>query len=248
MKYILITGASSGIGKELAYKFASKNHNLILVARRINILKEIKEDIEKQHKVEVIIKEYDLSNNDNAINLYKDISNYELDTLINNAGMGDDKLFWEGDIDKYKRIIDLNITSLTTLSNLFINDYKDTDAQLINVSSVVGYRLSFSSNIYSATKFYVSALTESIAIALKREGYSMKVKILAPALTTTEFAKSAAEDTKKDATEFYKEKDKYHSAKEMANFGYELYKSDKILGIVNEDTYEFELKDPIIKL
>jgi short-subunit dehydrogenase len=88
-KTVLITGASSGIGKSMAYKLASKGHNLIIVARRKELLKEIRNDIEAKHSVDIIINDKDLTHEASVMELYEEIKSYEVNVLINNAGFGD---------------------------------------------------------------------------------------------------------------------------------------------------------------
>lgn len=247
MKYTLITGASAGIGRELAHTFASKGHNIIIVARREESLNEIKAEINAKYDVEVIVKSADLSSSEAAEKLYADLKQYDLEVMFNNAGFGDIRPIWESTIEKNDGMVQLNIAALTTLSTLFVRDYKNTDAQLLNVSSVVGYQLNITANVYSATKFYVSALTEAMSIALKREGSKMQAKVLAPAVTVTEFANVALDNTKNTVDEMYAGAKKFHTAKEMADFGYKLYESDQVVGRVNRETYEFELTGPLFE-
>jgi short-subunit dehydrogenase len=92
MKYTLITGASSGIGKALAEKFAKEGHNLIIAARRTNLLNEIKNQLESKYKIDVIVFTTDLSNSDQIKKFYQDVKKYQLEIFINNAGFGDQNL------------------------------------------------------------------------------------------------------------------------------------------------------------
>lgn len=140
-------------------------------------------------------------------------------------------------------MLNLNINTLTILSTLFARDYADTEgAQLINVSSRGGYTIVEEAVTYCATKFYVSAFTEGLSRELKLNGSHMQAKVLAPAATETEFAKRAKDLDRFDYSESVA---KFHTAKEMAGFLLDLYDSEKAVGIVNSETYEFELSDPL---
>ncbi|MDP4170850.1 MAG: SDR family NAD(P)-dependent oxidoreductase [Bacillota bacterium] len=244
MKYTVITGASSGIGYETALAFASRGKNLIIVARRKDELEKLKQEIEQINpNLEVVIRTTDLSVSKNVYELYEDLKDYQIETWINNAGFGNFASVADQNLNKIESMLHVNIEALTIFSSLYARDYSKVEGtQLINVSSAGGYRILESSVTYCATKFYVSAFTEGLAQELKAQGANMQAKVLAPASTETEFAKRAF-----DLNDFSLEGvvPKYHTAKEMAEFMLELYDSEKVLGIVNGSTYEFELKDPI---
>lgn len=124
-----------------------------------------------------------------------------------------------------------------------MRDYADVEGtQIINISLGGGYQIFGNSVAYCATKFYVSAFTEGIAQELKEKGAAMKAKVLAPPATATEFIKSALD---LDAFHYEGVVPKFHAAKEMAGFMLDLYDSVKVVGIVNGNTYDFELIDPI---
>lgn len=245
--YTLITGASSGIGKSLAKKFASKGHNLIIVARREDKLENLKWELENSFKVKVIVKIYDLTKIENVDKLYDDLKQFKINLLINNAGFGDFNNIWDVDLNKMNKMVNLNITALTALTLKFIKDYKDTNSQIINVSSIAGYRILSSAITYCATKFYVSAFTEAIDQHLKQFNSKMRVKVLAPAGTITEFGERALVKSKyseKDIKELSKNFADSITSDKLAEFGYQLYLSDKTVGIVNEKN-QFNLIDPV---
>lgn len=243
MKYTLITGASSGIGKELALKFSKENHNIIIVARRKELLGKLKTEITSKYDVDVVIKIADLSNNEETHNLYKDLEKYDLEIMINNAGFGDFNNLWESNIEKLESMLDLNIRSLTTLSTLYLKDYKEKNTTLINVSSTVGYAYHTGGIVYSASKFYVSAFTEALDRMLREKNYKMRAKVLAPGRTITQFSDVALDKELKDYDNVEKTGKYEHTAGEMAEFCYKLYKSEKPVGAVNPLTYNFELED-----
>ncbi|AHK22332.1 SDR family NAD(P)-dependent oxidoreductase [Candidatus Hepatoplasma crinochetorum] len=243
MKYTLITGASSGIGKALAEKFAKEGHNLIIAARRTNLLNEIKNQLESKYKIDVIVFTVDLSNSNEIQNFYKNVKKYQIEIFINNAGFGDVNLPWDSDIKKIEKMIDLNIKSLTTLSIMFIKDNLDNDVQLINVSSVAGYSIFSKAISYSASKVFVSSWTESVAKQLRKLNKKIKVKILAPGATESEFNDRALTKTKynQKQIEEYKNRVNKKSAQELAEETYKLYKSDNILGIIKNN--ELKMND-----
>ncbi len=244
MGYTVITGASSGIGYEAALAFAARGENLILAARRLNKLQELKKKIHDQYPdIKVVIQSVDLTNIEQVYSFYESLSDYELDTFINNAGFGHFGTIGEQDLSKIGDMLHLNIEALTILSTLFVRDYEQVEgAQLINISSRAGYTVVGNAVTYSATKFYVSAFTEGLALELKEKGAKLKAKVLAPSATESEFAKRSL-----DVDEFEYEGNfkKYHTSKEMAACMLELYDSEKTVGIVDGKTFEFELKDLI---
>ncbi|HSI67260.1 MAG TPA: SDR family NAD(P)-dependent oxidoreductase [Planococcus sp. (in: firmicutes)] len=244
MKYTVITGASSGIGYETALAFASRRKNVILVARREAQLNELKKEIHSMNAdLDVVIKPADLSQSEHVYELYESLKGYEIETWINNAGFGNSAPVAEQEVQKIQKMLRVNVEALTTLSTLYAHDYSSKeDTQLINVSSDLGYRIVPNAVSYAATKFYVSAFTEGLAQELRDQESPMKVKILAPAMTETEFVKNAREI---DEFSYSDNVQKYHTAKEMAQFMLSLYDSEKAVGKVNSESYEFELLDPV---
>lgn len=242
-KYTVITGASSGIGYETAKAFAARGKNLIVAARRQSNLEALKAEILKKHPaVDVVIKPADLSSAENAQRFYSELREYALETWINNAGFGNYGSVACQDLEKIKAMLRLNVETLTVLSSLFVRDYRDVaGTQLINVSSCGGYTIVPSAVTYCAAKFYVSAFTEGLARELKETGSKMQAKVLAPAATKTEFGKVA---NGLDEYDYDKLFGKYHTARQMAEFLLALYDSDKVVGAVNRETFEFSLSDP----
>ncbi|MFB7121828.1 SDR family NAD(P)-dependent oxidoreductase [Bacillus tropicus] len=244
MKYTVITGASSGIGYETALAFAARGKNLIIAARRTEELEKLRSKVaEMNADLDVVIRTVDLSVTADVYEFYESLRNYQIETWINNAGFGNYASVGEQNLNKVETMLHLNIDALTILSTLYVRDYAEIEGtQLINISSGGGYLVIAGSVTYCASKFYVSAFTEGLAQELKETGAAMQVKVLAPAATETEFAKRSL-----DADEFQYEGviPKFHTAKEMAGFMLDLYDSEKVVGIVNGETYEFQLKDPI---
>lgn len=244
MKYTVITGASSGIGYETALAFAARGKNLILVARRADKLEELKAKIQGMDaKVNVIVQQSDLSVSSEAHTLYNNLKPYEIETWINNAGLGEGSVIAEQNLNKVETMLRVNIESLTILSTLYVRDYADIEGtQLINVSSALGYAIAVGSVAYSASKYYVSAFTEGLAKELELKGAKLKAKILAPAITETEFVQKSI-DT--EGFDYKANMPKYHTAKEMAGFMVDLYEhEDVVVGIVDQN-YDFHLRGAI---
>ncbi|MFB5664232.1 SDR family NAD(P)-dependent oxidoreductase [Alteribacillus sp. HJP-4] len=240
MSYVVITGASSGIGYASAFAFAKRDKNLILVARREQRLEDLKSAIsEINPSIDAVILTADLSKREQVHDLYERTKGYELEAWINNAGFGDFAPIAEQDLSKVENMLLLNNVAPTILSSLFVRDYSSKEGtQLINVSSDGGYTVVDNFVTYCATKFFVSSFTEGLAHELRSKGEPMKAKVLAPAVTETEFGYNAMgiEDLSKFA--------QTHTAEEVAQFMLDLYDSDKVVGLVDE-TNQFHLKDPI---
>ncbi|MEK4710801.1 SDR family NAD(P)-dependent oxidoreductase [Bacillus sp. FSL R10-2780] len=244
MKYTVITGASSGIGYETALAFAARGKNLIIAARRAEELEKLKSKVADINAgLDVVIRTVDLSVTANVYEFYESLQDYQIETWINNAGFGNFATVGEQNLNKIEKMLHLNIEALTVLSSLYVRDYGNVDGtQIINISSGGGYLIVADAVTYCATKFYVSAFTEGLAQELKGKGAAMQAKVLAPAATETEFAKRSYDV---DNFEYNGIVPKFHTAEQMAGFLLDLYDSEKVVGIVNGETYDFELKDPI---
>lgn len=163
-KYIVITGASSGIGAATAKAFARRGENLIIIARRVELLQSLKDEIVNiSPDSDVIVKPCDLSRSENVLELWEDLKGYELKALINNAGFGDFGFMGEHDIQKMVRMIDLNVIALAVLSSLFVRDYKYKQTQLINVSSVGGLFFSSECSTVLWYKIFCKCLHRGVA-------------------------------------------------------------------------------------
>jgi short-subunit dehydrogenase len=243
MNYIAITGASSGIGLESARIFAEMGKNLILIARRKERLIELKKELLTKHPfIDIVVQKADLSNKTEVLTLYNQLKQYDIEAWINNAGFGYYHSVRGQDVQTVSDMIYLNIEALSLLSTMYVSDYADRKAQLINVSSAGGYQNVANAVSYCATKFYVSAFTEGLALELKASNSPLKAKVLAPAATQTEFAKIANNQESYDYANGFTT---YHTAKEMAQFLIELYESDQIVGLVDRTTFTFKLTEPL---
>lgn len=191
-KTVLITGASSGIGKATAYEFASHGYNLILVARRISNLKKIKEDVEENYNIKVSIFNKDLSELKSAEELYQIIvdKNLSPDILINNAGFGLKGFFIDIDENKEEEMLLLNMITLTKLCRLFGKHFMNTGGgTIINISSTAAFQAVPNLSTYSATKAYVLSLSEALSYEFKK--FNINVIAICPGATESEFAQVA---------------------------------------------------------
>jgi short-subunit dehydrogenase len=184
----LVTGASSGIGRDMAIYLSKIGYDIILVARDEKGLSKTAEVIKTQTKIIAI----DLSNVDNCLKLYKMVENEDIDILINNAGFGAFGHFTDIDIDKELEMIDLNIKAVHTLTKLFIKDMKAKDrGYILNVASAAAFQPGPLMATYYATKSYVLRLTTALYEELRREKSNVVVSVLCPGPVRTNFNKTA---------------------------------------------------------
>jgi short-subunit dehydrogenase len=192
-KTALITGATSGIGYELAYVHATQGGNVALVARSKDKLEQIKKDLEDNYKISAYVIEKDLSLKDSAKDVYDEImnNNITVDYLINNAGFGDYGFFNDSDWGKLERMINLNITALTQLTKLFISDMiKRGNGKIMNVASTAAFQPGPTMAVYYATKAYVLSFSE--AINNEVSGSGVTVTTLCPGPTKSGFQEAAS--------------------------------------------------------
>ena len=212
MKTVLITGASSGIGRELAFVYAEKGYNLFLTARRAENLKGIKSKIESQHKVELAFFALDLSLPASAEQLFAKVKELglEINILINNAGFGIYSSFLESDITENEKMLNLNILSLTKLTYLFAKQMVDAGGgQIVNIASNAAFQGVPYLSAYAASKAYVMHFGEALAFELKPK--NVFVTTICPGATESEFGEVAGF---KDG----KVKPKMPSSRELAEF------------------------------
>lgn len=189
----LVTGASSGIGKDISVKLARKGYDVILVARNINRLEEVKKLVE-QNNVKGHIIQKDLSDRNKCIELYDEVHSKfsNIDILVNNAGFGLCGNFIENSIDKELSMIDTNIVALHILTKLFLKDMiKQNSGHILNVASIAGFMPGPLMATYYASKNYVVRLTEAIKEELKIKKSNVKLHLLCPGPVNTNFNETA---------------------------------------------------------
>lgn len=188
MKTALISGASSGIGKELARIHASNGGNVVLVARRGAELESLRTELQDKYQVTVSIFQQDLSKEGAAKFVYEFCKekNLEIEYLMNNAGFGGHGNFVDRPLEKDIEMIHLNIQALVELSHLFLQDMKKRKSgKILNTASTAGYLPGPLQATYFATKAFVVSFTKGISHELKP--YGITVTALCPGPVKTEF-------------------------------------------------------------
>lgn len=182
----LITGASSGIGRDMAKILADKGYDLVIVGRDKERLEELKMQIST--KVEIIT--MDLSLEENCIKLYEKVKN--IDVLINNAGFGAFGEFTEINLKTELEMIKTNIVAVHVLTKLFLQDMVKKDkGYILNVASIAGFLPGPLMATYYSTKAYVLRITQSIQEELKKQKSKVQVSVLCPGPIKTNFLSKA---------------------------------------------------------
>lgn len=180
----LITGASSGIGADMARILSKNGYDLILVARNKKNLEKIKKEL----NTNIQIISMDLSSTFNCMKLYNKVKKEDIDVLINNAGFGLFGKFDQTSIDKELDLIDLNIKAVHTLTKLFLKDFKEKNSgYILNVSSSAGFMAGPLMASYYASKNYVLKLTEAIYSELRHDNSNVYIGALCPGPVDTNF-------------------------------------------------------------
>ena len=191
--YALVTGASAGIGLEIARYLAVKGYDLILTARREDRLEKLRGQIlEKYPDRQVLVIPADLSKREECLRLFEECcdraGSRNIDFVVNNAGMGVYGLFLDTDLEKELTLIDLNVTSVHILSKLFLREMvKNGHGVLMNVGSCAGFTSGPTFSSYYASKNYVVRLTEAIHEELRQAKSPVKVSCLCPGPVDTAF-------------------------------------------------------------
>ncbi|MFN4880613.1 MAG: SDR family NAD(P)-dependent oxidoreductase [Bacteroidota bacterium] len=227
MATALITGSSNGIGLELAKVHASKGGNLVLVARNKAKLDELKAELERQYKITVYTIGKDLSLPHAAQEVYDEIKSQQIqiDYLVNNAGFGDFGMFVETDWNKELQMINLNITTLTHFTKLYVRDMvKRGSGKILNVASTAAFQSGPTMAVYYATKAYVLSFSEALDNEVSNKGVS--VTTLCPGPTESGFQAAAA----MEESNLVKGK-KLPSSREVAEYGYASMMKGKTVAI-----------------
>ena len=195
--YALVTGASAGIGKEIARYLAELGYDLILTARTEEKLQKVRHAILKRYpERSILLIPADLSKREDCFRLHREACEQagreNIGFVANNAGMGVYGLFLETDLEKELQLIDLNVTSVHILSKLFLRDMKDNGhGVLMNVGSCAGFMSGPTFSSYYASKNYVVRLTEAIHEELRREKSPVRVSCFCPGPVATDFNRNS---------------------------------------------------------
>jgi short-subunit dehydrogenase len=240
-KTALITGASSGIGKEFSKIHAEKGGDLIVIARSENKLNELKKELEENYKINVFVIPKDLTKPNAAKEIYEQIqtAGLKVDYLINNAGFGGQGKFHERELEQDLDMINLNISVLTALTHYFLQDFvKNNEGRILNVSSTASLMPGPLQAVYYATKAYVTFFSNAIS----EELYDTNITVtnLMPGATETQFGKVSG----MDKTEMFK---KPVTARSVAEDGYNGMLNGK-LDVISGLTFSQKLMTAMIPL
>jgi short-subunit dehydrogenase len=240
-KTALITGASSGIGKEFSKIHAEKGGDLIVIARSENKLNELKKELEENYKINVFVIPKDLTKPNAAKEIYEQIqtAGLKVNYLINNAGFGGLGKFHERELEQDLDMINLNISVLTALTHYFLQDFvKNNEGRILNVSSTASLMPGPLQAVYYATKAYVTFFSNAIA----EELYDTNITVtnLMPGATETQFGKVSG----MDKTEMFK---KPVTARSVAEDGYNGMINGK-LDVISGLTFSQKLMTAMIPL
>lgn len=233
MTNVMITGASSGLGASLARQFATRGDSLYLVARRKPLLEELQAELLAAGAPSVEYRVVDLADEALVQQLADDLPALGINVLINNAAFGHWDYSWNTSPEKMRAMIDVNVSAVAVLSLAFSQLYREQPARLMNVASGAGYALFEGSIPYSASKFFVTALTEGIAQELSSQRLPMRAQLLAPGPIATEFMINAMEGSQ--MTEMSADGLEFHTADHVAELAMQLYDSDAVVGAVQPD-------------
>lgn len=180
----LVTGASSGIGRDMARYLASLGYTVYAVGRDERKLSDLKNELGE--KIQVIIK--DLSVKENSISLYEELKMENIDLVVNNAGFGVFGEFVDTDLEKEISLINTNITAVHILTKLFLKDMlRENKGKILNVASIAGFAPGPLMGAYYASKAYVLRLTESVYEELKKKKSDVTISTLCPGPVDTNF-------------------------------------------------------------
>ncbi len=223
---VLITGASTGIGYDLAHLFGESKANLILVARNEAKLDEMCADFKNKYSIEVQAIGMDLAQSGAAAKLVEEVNSRGLtvDYLVNNAGYGVYGNFNEEKLEPQMGMIHLHVETMTYLTHVFIQGMlKRGKGGVMNVASTAGFQALPLENIYGATKAYIVSFTEALAEELR--GGPLKISCLCPGPTQTPFFDNPLLKSWQAA------KMPRMNCKEVADFGFEAFKKGKVLAV-----------------
>jgi len=190
--WVLITGASSGFGEEFARHYAGQGYSLVLVARRLDRLQRIAAELRRQHPVDVIVEQVDLSSVEEVIQLHQRLleRSIAIDILINNAGHGLHGPFLDAPLDASLAMVQLDVASLTAVTHVFAQEMRTRGrGKILLVASMLANLGVQNFAVYAAAKAYVLRLGEALHRELKPDGIT--VTTLCPGMSDTGFATAA---------------------------------------------------------
>ncbi len=190
----LITGASSGIGRDMARILNNLNYDIIITARNEESLKELKKELNEKNNNKVDIYLADLSKEEECLKLYNEVKEkyQNIDLLINNAGFGLCGKMINTDLETEMKMIDTNIRAMHILTKMFLKDMVQRDSgRILNVASVAAFMAGPLMATYYASKNYVLRFSQAIKEELKKDKSNVKISVLCPGPVNTNFNKVA---------------------------------------------------------
>lgn len=190
----LITGASSGIGRDMARILNNLNYDIIITARNEESLKELKKELNEKNNNKVDIYLADLSKEEECLKLYNEVKEkyQNIDLLINNAGFGLCGKMINTDLETEMKMIDTNIKAMHILTKMFLKDMVQRDSgKILNVASVAAFMAGPLMATYYASKNYVLRFSQAIKEELKKDRSNVKISVLCPGPVNTNFNKVA---------------------------------------------------------
>lgn len=188
--WAIVTGATDGLGKQFAIQLAAIGFNLVVVARRKNLLDDLSKELNASYKVDCISIDLDLSTNDAVTLLYEKTSYLDIGLIVAAAGFGTSTNLIDADIKVEKQLIDLNCRSLMEMSHIFGKKFStQKKGGMILISSLLGFHGAFGTANYAASKAYVQALGEALYFELRK--HNVDVLTVAPGPINTGFAAAA---------------------------------------------------------
>lgn len=235
MARVMVTGASNGLGAEIAKQFARREYELTIIARRQSLLEELQAELATAGARTAEYRVVDLADAQQVQTLCDELPELGIDVLVNNAALGHWDYTWDTTPDTMRSMIALNVSAVAALTTAFSQCQFKKPARLMNVASGAGYALFESAVPYSATKFFVTALTKGLSRELTSQNHPMRAQLLAPGPIATEFTANSLEGSKMTFAEF-------HTAEQVAEFAMQLFDSDAMVGAVQADM-SFVLSD-----
>ncbi len=223
---VLITGASSGIGLELAKCFAADGSKLILVARNQDVLEKLAEELRRTNKIETVVLPADLSQPEAPKQIFDKLTaqTISVDVLVNNAGFGLHGEFLELPLDRQLEIIKVNVAALTELTGLFLPGMVHRrNGGILNVGSVAGFVPGPRLAVYYASKAFVQSFSEALAEEL--DGTGVSVTSLCPGPTESNFGAVARGDKARVA------QSKKMPTDVVARYGHFAFRNKKIIAV-----------------
>ena len=188
----LVTGASSGIGRDIARSLARHGINVIITARRSDRLRKLKRELTRKYGVRVKAITADLSDEKQVFELYEKVKRYNIDIFINNAGLGVFGDFSQTDLQSELDLINVNIRAFHILFKLFVRDFTERDfGYILNTASVAGFLPGPYFSSYYASKAYIVRMTQAVEQELITKNSSVNLSLLCPGPVATEFGETA---------------------------------------------------------